>query len=166
MRKKEKLKITHKIKSTCGCGGSCSSDTGGCGCGGSCSSDTGGCGSCGEQDISLYDSRVLEHIRIKPEEQITITYGQLYEAFGTLLHKLKANPELIGVNANNSNNPTNVVYCFPCDAPGCCGNSQTPGACDQGCCRTVHWACLVHDLLCLNCSGWYCGPYCIPMGTA
>lgn len=38
---------------------------------------------------------------------------------------------------------------------GCCGNYSGP-------CYFCHTACLLHDLACLDCSGWYCGPACVP----
>ena len=38
---------------------------------------------------------------------------------------------------------------------GCCGNYSGP-------CYFCHLACLLHDIQCIDCGAWYCGPGCVP----
>lgn len=41
---------------------------------------------------------------------------------------------------------------------GCCGNYS-------GCCYYSNTLCLIHDIVCADCSQWHCGPGCVPDTT-
>jgi hypothetical protein len=65
----------------------------------------------------------------------------------------------IQTNFNNTNNVNNALAkekdCVKGTDLGCCGNYS-------GCCWYWSYYCLDHDLECLGCDKWHCGPACVP----
>jgi len=69
---------------------------------------------------------------------------------------------VIGFNPFSFASDPNNFGCFPCNWPGCCGNS-TSSTCYKGCCLLMLPICLEHDLLCWECFvPRLCGENCIP----
>lgn len=61
------------------------------------------------------------------------------------------------IRIGNFNQGTGLVTCVLGSDLGCCGNYA-------GCCWYWTWWCLAHDIECLDCDHWHCGPDCVPGG--
>ncbi len=65
------------------------------------------------------------------------------------------------VNEKKANARIDLLDCNDCffgvcgNQLGCCGNYS-------GCCWLATWDCFIHDIACLNCDHWHCGPGCKP----
>ncbi|GAB3754742.1 hypothetical protein GCM10028817_22010 [Spirosoma pomorum] len=103
-----------------------------------------------EQGKSLYNLLVAN--QGKEEISIDKVYLRDKSDFNNKVYKSY-------VSILNSKNAR--VKCEEC-ATGLCGSSL--GCCSnyEGCCWFSHTNCLAHDIMCLKCDHWYCGPLCKP----
>ena len=91
--------------------------------------------------------RFYDFINQLPETTEKVTYLDLFELD---FNKNDLRNFLLNSNTNHSEA---VCWFGPGSGIGCCGNYS-------GCCWMWHLHCLQHDLACLNCDKWHCGPSC------